>query len=116
ATGLGSGVARPGAREGGHRYGLAHKVVILLLADLLLAWRHGRFLGLDFLGFIAIATLVLEPLRSLRRGGLVALAGGALVLGVRFVAGPLVLRELPETAGAVAGTLAGARGVAGLAY
>ena len=117
ATGLGSGFQSRVGSGGGHRYGFLNKVVILFCADAFWNSIDGPRLGLDFLGFIALSMLVLEPLRGAKRPALFAAAGVVAVLSLRFVLGSNVLLQmLPE---AVAGPLAvvcGSRGVRGLAY
>jgi uncharacterized membrane protein len=117
-TGIGYGVA-PVAQTGAtHRFGLANKVAILIAADVLLAWRHGRWLGLDFLGFIALSMLALEELRArtAATARALALAGVVAVLVVRFGLGPILMSRLGGDAGAIAGWVTGARGIDGLAY
>lgn len=111
-TGVGYGVAAPKGQAGAHRYGLANKVGILVVADVLLAWHDGFWIGLNFLGFIGISTLLLEKLRDTKHPIRLAcaLAGGVLVL--RYVVGPPLLRNV----GPVAGWLTGAKGIDGLAY
>lgn len=115
-TGLGHGIAPVAAREPTHRYGLANKVAILVLADVLLAWQEGHWIGLDFLGFIGISTLVLEKVRGSRHPVALASVAAVAVLGVRFVVGPLAVARLGTHAGDVAGWLTGAKGIDGLAY
>lgn len=111
-TGLGYGVAPVGNRNGTHRYGLANKVGILVFADVLLAWQHGYWVGLNFLGFIGISTLVLEKLREAKYPFALAVVAAGAVLGVRFVVGPVVLARF----GSAAGWFTGANGIDGLAY
>ena len=74
-VGLGVGL-RPTGR-GGKGWGFAAKAGLLLLADL------------DFFLFIGVAMLLLEPIARLRRGVPVALAVAAVVVGARFLVGPL---------------------------
>ncbi len=115
-TGLGYGVAPLGDREKTHQYGLANKVGILVFADVLLAWQHGYWVGLNFLGFIGISTLVLEKLRATKHPVALAALAAAAVLGIRFGVGPQLMARLGAESGAVAGSLTGANGVDGLAY
>lgn len=115
-TGIGYGVAPLYGHTGAHRYGLANKVGILIVADLLLAWHDGFWLGLNFLGFIGVSTLVLEKLRATKHPIRHAFVLAGFVLFVRFVAGPPLLRDLGPFWGPVAGWLTGAKGIDGLAY
>lgn len=111
ATGLGAGIQAEVQRQrgGGHSFGFGRKVAILLVADALLWLSPTQWLGNDFLGFIALCMLVLEPLRSSRHGWLWAAAGVGLVTGLRYGVAPLVLVS-PEP-GAEVGWLAFAGGL-----
>lgn len=111
-TGLGYGVAPVGNRNGTHQYGLANKVGILVFADVLLAWQHGYWVGLNFLGFIGISTLVLEKLRDTKYPFALGTIAAVAVLCVRFVVGPAAMARF----GPVAGWFTGAKGIDGLAY
>lgn len=115
-TGLGYGVAPVGNREGTHQYGLANKVFILVFADVLLAWQHGYWVGLNFLGFIGISTLVMEKLRGTKYPVVLAAVAAVAVLGIRFVVGPQLVARLGENPATVVGWLTGAKGIDGLAY
>lgn len=91
ATGVGYGIqAEYKGRTGGHRFGFARKVAILLLADSLLWLSPQSLLGNDFLGFIALTMLTLELLRGVRRGWVVALVAAAAIAGLRFVVVPQI--------------------------
>ncbi|MCA9511882.1 MAG: DUF1624 domain-containing protein, partial [Myxococcales bacterium] len=117
ATGFGSGLQS--LRAGGHhRYGLARKLAILVLADQFILWRWGKdpWLGVDFLTFIALSTAVVEPLRRARGATRIALSAAGGVLLARFLLAPLI-----DVAAADAGTswllrLAGRAPTPGIAY
>lgn len=112
ATGLGAGIQAEVRRErgGGHSFGFGRKVVILLVADALMWISPTHWLGNDFLGFIVLCMLVLEPLRASRRGWVWAAIGVGLVTGLRYGLVPLVLA--PPEPGATVGWLAFAGGLA----
>ncbi len=89
ATGLGYGIqAEHKGPDGGHAFGFARKVAILLLADSLLWLSPVTWLGNDFLGFIALTMLVLEPLRRSRRGWWIAIVAALAIAGLRYVVIP----------------------------
>jgi uncharacterized membrane protein len=96
-TGLGAGIQAEvqRARGGGHSFGFGRKVAILLVADALMWLSPTQWVGNDFLGFIALCMLVLEPLRSSRHGWVWAAAGVVLVTVLRYGVAPLVIAS-PE--------------------
>lgn len=90
-TGLGYGIqAEHKGPSGGHAFGFTRKVAILLLADSLMWLSPVLWLGNNFLGFIALTMLALEPLRASRHGWWLAGLGGIAVAAARFVVVPLV--------------------------
>jgi hypothetical protein len=113
-TGVGYGITRGKAGSGGpHRFGLARKVAVLVLADAVMWLGPGRWTGMDFLGFIALSMLVLEPLRASKRALAWAAGGFALIVLVRFGIGPAILRAQAEVPGGQwLAALAGVRGFA----
>jgi len=86
ATGIGTGLQwKPGASQAdSHAFGLWKKVGILVLADQIMVWGHGHATGMDFLGFIALSMLCLEPLKRLASPLNVALAIFVLSPLIRF--------------------------------
>ncbi len=96
-TGIGAGIQAEVQRErgGGHSFGFGRKVAILLVADALMWLTPTQWVGNDFLGFIALCMLVLEPLRSSPRGWVWAAAGVVLVTVLRYGVAPLVIAS-PE--------------------
>jgi uncharacterized membrane protein len=96
-TGVGAGIQAEVQRErgGGHSFGFGRKVAILLIADALMWLTPTQWQGNDFLGFIALCMLVLEPLRSSRRGWVWAAVGVVLVTVLRYGVAPWVLAS-PE--------------------
>jgi hypothetical protein len=110
-TGLGAGIQAEVLRErgGGHSFGFGRKVAILLVADALMWLSPTQWLGNDFLGFIALCMLVLEPLRASQRGWIWAAVGVVVVTGLRYGVAPLVLAS-PEP-GSVPGWAAFAGGL-----
>lgn len=96
ATGLGYGIqAEHQQGRGGHAFGLARKLAILFVADALLWLSPVTFIGNDFLGFIALTMLVLEPLRRTRNGWWLAVLACVAVLGVRYVVVPQLVTAPP---------------------
>ncbi len=61
-TGVGYGL-QSSKQKANHWYVILNKVAVLFLADQLMHWSEGRWLGLDFLGFIGFSSLVLELIR-----------------------------------------------------
>lgn len=86
ASGFGAGLQHAAARGGAaHRYGFAAKVIVLCIADQFSAGVDGRFAArVDFLSFIGLSMLVLEPLRGMASGRTVAEIGVVLVIAARF--------------------------------
>jgi uncharacterized membrane protein len=85
ATGFGGGLA---ARPGTWR-SLADKVLLLVLADQFLSWRHGHPLGLDFFAFIAVSMIAARLVLATTRPVAVAAGGIVVVLLLRYGVGPL---------------------------
>jgi uncharacterized membrane protein len=115
-TGLGNGVQSVGKLPGPRSQDLI-KIGVLLAADAFL-WIHpGRWVGMDFLGFIAISAVLLKELQRLPRSGSAAVALALAVFGVRFAAGPMLRAGLPDSPGGrLAGTLLGIEGTRGFSY
>ncbi len=109
ASGIGNGLAVGGAR--GDRVALARKAGILFAADALLWSSRDQLLGLDFLGFIALSMLALDPLRRIRRPLLWALAGIAAITVARYGLG-----EMVKSHGGLAQAVLGGRAIAGVSY
>lgn len=84
-TGIGYGIQSELPRKrAGHAFGFLRKVWILLLADALLWLNQEVWIGLNFLGFIALCMLVLEPLRQRRVGWVWPLVGVLVVAALRY--------------------------------
>jgi hypothetical protein len=64
------------------------RVMVLVLADAAIWLAPGSFIGMDFLGFIALSTLVIELVNDARRPGVVAAVGVGVCLVARFGVGP----------------------------
>lgn len=99
-TGIGYGIQSelPKKRKK-HAFGFIRKVAILLVADALLWLGRGIWIGLDFLGFIALSMLLLEPLRRRRVGWIVPLVAVAVVAGLRYGVTPIVMPNPGQPAG-----------------
>ncbi len=93
ATGVGSGFGsgRPDAISS-----VARKVALLLLADMLMNWSVGTWLGLDFFGFAAVATIVLFLIRQTRHPVLTTVILLAVVLIARFGIVPFARGRIEE--------------------
>lgn len=114
-TGLGYGVQKD--RRGPITAASVKKVLILLAAGQLMAWRDGHLLGLDFLGFIALSALALEGVARSRRAVGLALGVAAAAVMVRFgLASGSVLVQLPPDVAALTAITAGARAAEGVSY
>jgi uncharacterized membrane protein len=86
-TGFGVGVSRGAASLASFGSTLS-KVLLLLVADQFLFWKDGAAWGLDFLGFIAISTLLVTAVATVRRPLPLALGLLALIVLLRFGIGP----------------------------
>lgn len=111
ATGVGSGIS-PGRVEAVGS--MLHKVLLLLLADMLLNWSSGNPLRFDFFGFAAVATLALFLVRRTRYPVVYASLLLALVLGARFGLVPFVRGRIP--ADSVLAFVTGIEPVQGVSY
>ncbi len=89
-TGVGYGIQSSRKKKTSHWYVIFNKFIILVLADLLMHWSEGRWLGLDFLGFIALSSLVMECIRSSKAPVTYSLVGFALISLLRYLVGPLI--------------------------
>lgn len=87
-TGVGYGVQSSHRKKGSHWYATLNKVAVLVLADQLMAWSGGRWLGLDFLGFIGLSSLVLEFVRRSKSPIAYSIAGFITISLMRYALGP----------------------------
>lgn len=116
-TGVGYGIQSSQKKKTSHWYITLNKVVVLVLADLLMHWSEGRWLGLDFLGFIGLSSLVLEFLRSSRLPLTYCIAGFTAVSLMRYLLGPYIrfLGYDQQTWGLI-GWILGTSGSPGISY
>lgn len=89
-TGVGYGIQSNQKKKTSHWYAILNKVLILVLADLLMHWSEGRWLGLDFLGFIGLSSLVLEFVRRSKSPLTFCLVGFIVVSLMRYLLGPVI--------------------------
>lgn len=89
-TGVGCGIQSLQKKKASHWYITLNKVVVLIIADLLMHWSQGRWLGLDFLGFIGLSSLLLEFVRNSRSPLTYCLAGFVFVSLMRYLLGPYI--------------------------
>lgn len=116
-TGVGYGIQSSQRKKGSHWDVTLNKVVVLILADLLMPWSEGRWLGLDFLGFIAVSSLVLEFVRSSRAPIAYCIAGFASVSLMRYLLGPFIHSlGYDRQAWGVLGTILGTSATPGVSY
>jgi len=89
-TGVGYGIQSSRKKKASPWYGIINKFFILVLADLLMHWSEGRWLGLDFLGFIALSSLVLEFIRRTKSPLTYCAVGFVLISLMRYLLGPFI--------------------------
>ena len=89
-TGLGYGIQSSQKKKLGHWYVIVNKLIILLLADLLIHWSNGRLLGLEFLGFIGLSSLVLELIRRSKSPLIYCIIGFVGIFIIRYLIGPII--------------------------
>jgi uncharacterized membrane protein len=113
-TGVGYGIQSNRVIKKDYWSATLKKVLILVLADQLLFWNEGRWLGLDFLGFIGFSSLVLAWLRSSKMPLTYCLTGFIAIPCARYLIGPYI-----HSLGADRGLLAwifGVSGISGISY
>ena len=116
-TGVGYGLQAHKGQKSNHWSILLNKVVILILADSFFYWSNGRWLGLDFFGFIAISCVVLELIRSSRRSISYSMTGLVLILALRYGIGPyLTLNKSLGHVGAFLSWFLGTSSHEGISY
>ncbi len=94
-----------------------NKFLILILADLLIQWSQGHWLGLDFLGFIAVSSLVLECIRRSNAPCIYSVIGLLLTVALRFGVGPLMQgAEEVQRVNAMVNWLLGTKGTSSVSY
>lgn len=116
-TGVGYGIQSSRKKKTSSWYGILNKFFILVLADLLMHWSEARWLGLDFLGFIALSSLVLEFLRRSKSPVTYCLIGFVLIFLLRYVLGPLIQSHEHNTfAWGVLNWILGTKDTPGVSY
>jgi uncharacterized membrane protein len=113
-TGIGYGLQVGSGRPADPR-GLVRKVAILLAADALLWFSLEQKIGLDFLGFIGLSMLVLDPLRRVRRPVWIAVLGIGAITILRYGVGEAV-KGWPGAGGEVMRAVLGVEATAGISY
>ena len=89
-TGVGYGIQSSQKKKLGHWCVIFNKVIILFLADLLIHWSNGRWLGLEFLGFIAISSLVMEFIRRSKSPLTYCFIGFVAIFIIRYLLGHFI--------------------------
>lgn len=116
-TGVGYGIQSSQRKKASHWYVTLNKVIILVLADLLMHWSAGSWLGLDFLGFIGLSTLVLEFLRNSKSPLAYCTAGFAAISFLRYLLGPYIHSlGYDQQAWGVLGFILGTSATPGISY
>lgn len=116
-TGVGSGIQSQSKKKANPWQITFNKVIILILADLLIQWSQGRWIGLDFLGFIGLSSLVLELIRKSKKPLTFALIGIILISGLRYLIGPILHnRGLDLIGGSLTGFILGTYTIPGISY
>ena len=116
-TGVGYGIQSSRKKKASHWFVILNKFIILILADLLMHWSDGRWLGLDFLGFIALSSLVMEFIRNSKSPLTYSIAGLVLISLLRYLLGPLIqsLGNEPQTWG-ILNWILGTKDTPGVSY
>lgn len=116
-TGVGYGIQSSQKKKASHWYVILNKVLILIFADLLIHWSDGRWLGLDFLGFIGLSSLVMEFIRRSKSPITFCIAGFAAISLIRYLVGPLIHRlGFDQQAWGVLGWIFGTYAIPGVSY
>ncbi|MGB3511212.1 MAG: hypothetical protein WBA93_18645 [Microcoleaceae cyanobacterium] len=113
-TGVGYGIQSTQKKKVTNWSSVANKIAILFLADLLMKWSGGTLLGLDFLGFIGLSSLLLELIRKTKYPLVYCLTGFILVFLLRYIIGPNI-RELGLDHGLITWII-GTSGISGISY
>ncbi|MFI5319416.1 MAG: hypothetical protein ACHQ6V_07535, partial [Myxococcota bacterium] len=115
-TGMGRG-ARAGAAPAASPHATWAKAGLLWLGDAAMWLSPRHWLGLDFLGFIALSSVVVDGLSRRARWHLAAAAAACACVVLRFGVGPLLEAYLPGTLGsAPLSFVVGTQRVAGVSY
>lgn len=109
-TGFGAAISRSGTPN---MFSVLQKAALLLVADQFFFWRHGAGFGLDFLGFIALASVLSSWLMTRPRPFAAACLAIAVIAALRFGLGP---RLATVSLGAWGDWLIGVRAVANVSY
>jgi uncharacterized membrane protein len=113
-SGIGYGLQVGSGRAADLR-GLVRKVAILLVADALLWFTLDQPVGLDFLGFIGLSMLVLDPLRRAKRALPLAVLGIGAVTVLRYGVGEAV-KGMPGGTGDLLRVVFGVDAIGGVSY
>lgn len=89
-TGVGYGIQSSRKKKPNYWYATLNKVLILIFADLIMYWSQGKWLGLDFLAFIGLSSLVLEVVRNSKSPIASCIAGLVAVSLMRYLIGPVI--------------------------
>jgi len=77
---------------------VAWKATLLVIADQWFFWRRGDVAGLDFFGFIALASVTVSFISSRRRPVLICLVLAVVLLALRYAVGPMLRGSLSQSA------------------
>src|SRR5206468_1315048 len=114
-TGFGVALARSGPLEWSSFASVLGKAALLLLADHFMFWREGSTGILDFLGFIALSTVLVPAVSASKRSHTWSISLIIAILCLRFAVGPLARHHLDGNS-IVLAWLLGATSVPGVSY
>jgi uncharacterized membrane protein len=93
-----------------------YKALLLILANELLSWAAGRWVTLDFLGFIGLTMIILECISRTRRPQIFSAVLFLAVLLLRFIVGPVFKHHVNGAARTLIANFLGVKEVAYVGY
>jgi len=87
-SGLGAGIQSHAKHKSFNLASTLYKFTLLIVADLFFAFGKGELLGFDFLGFIAVIVLLLEPIKYSNYARWICVIGIGIAFILRFIIAP----------------------------
>jgi len=87
-SGLGAGIQSHAKHKTFNLLSTLYKFILLIVADLFFAFGKGELLGFDFLGFIAVIVLLLEPIKYSNYARWICVIGISIIFALRFIIAP----------------------------